>query len=206
MQPLWLLKYLPNMPASHIAIYNDFRGPSNSLTLREASGNSAIGEAFQTIARGSADIMIAGATGTRIHPLRTVHGLLQEQIAGGDDPEKLSRPFEKGRNGMVMGEGAGALILESLESAQQRGATIFAEVAGATSSIAVNKRGVADFRTGVRNVLRVLLERAQIEPRQLGHVHAHGLSTVRADQEEAQALSDVLSDPGACVGRQELLR
>ena len=62
--PLWLLKYLPNMPASHLAIYNDMRGPNNSLTLREASSNLAIGEAFRTIARGHADMMVAGATGT----------------------------------------------------------------------------------------------------------------------------------------------
>ena len=79
--PLWLLKYLPNMPASHIAIYNDLRGPSNSLTMREASANSAIGEAGHLIARGSADKMIAGATGTRVHPLRTLHVVLQEEIA-----------------------------------------------------------------------------------------------------------------------------
>ena len=75
--PLWLLKYLPNMPASHIAIYNDLRGPNNSLTLREASSNLAVGEAYCTIARGSADILVAGATGTRIHPLRTLHVALQ---------------------------------------------------------------------------------------------------------------------------------
>ena len=79
--PLWLLKYLPNMPASHIAIYNDLRGPSNSLTMREASANLAIGEASQLIARGAADTIVAGATGTRVHPLRTLHVVLQEEIA-----------------------------------------------------------------------------------------------------------------------------
>ena len=80
-EPLWLLKYLPNMPASHIAIYNDLRGPSNSITLREASANLAIAEAANTILRGSADAMVAGATGTRVHPVRTVHVLLQEEVA-----------------------------------------------------------------------------------------------------------------------------
>ena len=68
--PLWLLKYLPNMPASHIAIYNDMRGPNNSITLREPAANLAVAEAYTTIARGSADAIIAGATGTRVHPLR----------------------------------------------------------------------------------------------------------------------------------------
>ena len=93
-EPLWLLKYLPNMPASHVAIFNDLRGPSNSLTVREASANLAVAEAMTIIKRGSADIMISGSTGSRIHPLRTVHMALQEQLAdrhteaSGGDPEK----------------------------------------------------------------------------------------------------------------------
>ena len=81
--PLWLLKYLPNMPASHVAIYNDLRGPNNSITLREASSNLAVAEAYCTIVRGHADIMIAGATGTRLHPLRTVHVALAGGVCGG---------------------------------------------------------------------------------------------------------------------------
>src|SRR5947207_177579 len=75
MAPLWMLKYLPNMPASHIAIYNDLRGPNNSLTMREAAGNLAIGEAFRTIQRGHASMMVAGATGTRILPMQAIHAL-----------------------------------------------------------------------------------------------------------------------------------
>ena len=73
MSPLWLLKYLPNMPASHVAIYNDLRGPSNSLTLREAGSNLAVGEAFQIIRRGHADMMVCGATGTRLHTMKLMH-------------------------------------------------------------------------------------------------------------------------------------
>ena len=85
--PLWLLKYLPNMPASHIAIYNDLRGPSNSITMREASANLSIAEAYCTIKRGSADVMLAGATGTRLHALRRIHATTQEQIGNGQaDP------------------------------------------------------------------------------------------------------------------------
>ena len=104
--PLWLLKFLPNMPASHIAIYNEFRGPNNSITMREAAANLAIGEAFCLIVRNAADIFVTGATGTRIHPLRTVHICLQEEIAiNGVAPEKASRPFDRDRTGMVLGEG-----------------------------------------------------------------------------------------------------
>ena len=85
-EPTWLLKYLPNMPASHIAILNDLQGPSNSLTVREASANLAVGEATTIIRRGSADAMVVGSTGSRIHPLRTVHVVLQEALADRNAP------------------------------------------------------------------------------------------------------------------------
>ncbi|HEX2476515.1 MAG TPA: beta-ketoacyl synthase N-terminal-like domain-containing protein, partial [Lacipirellulaceae bacterium] len=108
MAPLWMLKYLPNMPASHIAIFNDLRGPNNSLTMREAAGNLAIAEAFRTIQRGHASLMVAGATGTRILPMQAIHALQTEHMAADNgDPTKASRPFDKDRTGMVAGEGAG---------------------------------------------------------------------------------------------------
>ena len=94
-EPLWLLKYLPNLPASHIAIFNDLRGPNNSLTMREASSNLAVAEAYCTIVRGHADAMLAGATGTKVHPARTIHVVTQEEVAVRDgDPAQLSRPFD----------------------------------------------------------------------------------------------------------------
>jgi 3-oxoacyl-[acyl-carrier-protein] synthase II len=190
--PLWLLKYLPNMPASHIAIYNELRGPSNSLTMREASANSAIGEAAHLIARGSADKMIAGATGTRVHPLRTLHVVLQEEIAtGGDDPTTICRPFDKNRCGMVLGEGAGAIMLESLESAQTRGAKILGEIVGSGSSAVMNSHGVGDLRQAAVIAMRQALHRTGLDLDQLGHVHAHGVSTSRSDAEEAQAIAEV---------------
>ena len=88
MSPLWLLKYLPNMPASHIAIFNDLRGPNNSVTVREAASNVAIGEAFHTIRRGHADCIVSGATGTRVHPTKTTHAIFQEQLANTTLPPK----------------------------------------------------------------------------------------------------------------------
>ena len=134
-EPLWLLKYLPNMPASHVAIYNDFRGPSNSITLREASSNLSVAESVTTIRRGAADAVLAGSTGSRVHPLRTLHCSMQEQLAEkGQQPETASRPFDSGRTGMVIGEGAGVLILEELECALARGATIHGEIVGYGSS------------------------------------------------------------------------
>ncbi len=192
--PLWLLKYLPNMPASHIAIYNDLRGPSNSLTMREASANAAIGEAADLIARGSADKMLAGATGTRVHPLRTLHVVMQEEIAsGGDQPSQASRPFDKDRRGMVLGEGAGAVMLESLESALARGVPILGEIVGSGSSAVISRHGVGDLRQASTIALRQALGSGRLDPAQVGHVHAHGASTVRSDAEEAQAIADVFA-------------
>lgn len=189
--PLWLLKFLPNMPASHIAIYNDLRGPNNSITHREASSNLALAEAFCTIRRGSAERMVVGATGTRIHPLRTVHVVLQEELATGDDPTRLARPFDANRRGIVLGEGAGAVILEELESAEVRGASILGEITGYGSSTVLERGGHARCDRAIENVLRQSLERAELTPQQIGHVHAHGLGTQKSDAEEAQAIDRV---------------
>jgi 3-oxoacyl-[acyl-carrier-protein] synthase II len=199
--PLWLLKYLPNMPASHIAIYNDLRGPSNSLTMREASAHLALGEASHIIARGAADTIVAGATGTRVHPLRTLHVVLQEEIAcdGETAPGQVCRPFDLHRSGMVLGEGAGALVLEALDTARARGATILGEVVGSGSCARMDARGVGDLRGAVESALRQTLRTARLVPDDVGHVHAHGLSTRRSDAAEAQAIHHVFADRTAPV-------
>src|SRR5690606_9693160 len=94
MEPLWLLKYLPNMPACHIGIFADAQGPNNSLTQAEASGNLVLGEAMRIIGRGNADIMIAGTTGVRIHAVKALHAALWDTLAAGpEDPARRSRPF-----------------------------------------------------------------------------------------------------------------
>jgi 3-oxoacyl-[acyl-carrier-protein] synthase II len=195
--PLWLLKYLPNMPASHIAIYNDMRGPNNSITLREASSNLAVAEAFCTIQRGHADIMLAGATGTRLHPLRTVHTVLQEEIAPGEDePERLCRPFDRDRRGMVLGEGAAAVVLEALETARARGATVLGEVVGYGSSASMTPQGGADSRQALQNVIVQALGKAGLKPGDVGHIHAHGLATRKDDIDEAAAIVAIFGDNG----------
>lgn len=195
MNPLWLLKYLPNMPACHVAIYMDLRGPNNSITQREASANFAVGEAYRTILRGSADIMVAGATGTRVHLMKTLHALQQEEIAGnGVAPEAASRPFDKARTGMVLGEGAGAIILEDLDKAVARGATIYGEVLAGASSTVIDRDLVARRDMALANVMRRALQESRISVSDLGHIHAHGLSTRTADQEESVALQQVLGD------------
>lgn len=192
MSPLWLLKYLPNMPASHIAIYNDLRGPNNSLTLREASSNAAVTEAFQTISRGRADIMLAGATGTRLHPMKIVHVVQQEEVAPGNgDPSRASRPFDRNRTGMVLGEGAGAVVLEELASAEARGATIYAEVLGGAARSVSDRSLVAHRDQAMRNALAAALQNTGLRADDVGHLNAHGLSTRAGDIEEAWAIDQV---------------
>ena len=173
MSPLWLLKYLPNMPASHVAIFNDLRGPSNSLTMREAGSNLAVGEAYQIIRRGNADAMVCGATGTRLHAMKIVHAVSQEEVACGDgDPTKVSRPFDRNRSGMVLGEGAGAIVIEELAHAQARGATIYGEIVAASSRAAAAppaccpaKSGPGQRAAGVAARLRLPTGRDRSPPR-----------------------------------------
>lgn len=192
--PLWLLKYLPNMPASHIAIYNDLRGPNNSITVREASAGAALTEAYSTISRGNADVLVVGATGSRIHPLRSVHTDMQEKLAANqDDPTTMSRPFSAGRDGSVLGEGAGAMICETLEHAQARGANILGEIVGYGSSAVGPAFGEDFLRAAIANVLRAAL--GDEDKSNIGHLHAHGLSTVECDAQESAAINDVFGPP-----------
>lgn len=200
MFPLWLLKYLPNMPACHIAIFCDARGPNNTLTETEASGNLAIGEAARIIARGSADVMVAGATGSRVHPLGTVQACLIEELSHRNgDPREASRPFDAARDGMVVGEGAGCLILEELRHAQQRGAPIYAEVIGMGSACCALPDGTPQWQKAMRLAMQNALRDAQLQPPQVGHINAHGLGTRLGDVLESKAILEVFGDGGRKV-------
>ena len=193
--PLWLLKYLPNMPACHVAIYNDLRGPNNSITQREASSNLAVAEATSTIQRGAADFMVTGATGCRVHPLRSVHTVLQEELATDvDDPANACRPFDRDRQGTVLGEGAASLMLESLDVAESRSAKIFGEVVGYGSSSVMSPSGNARRGKALSNVLKQALQSSGIDPSDIGHIHAHGLGTKQCDAEEGDAIRQVFGE------------
>lgn len=192
LNPLWLLKYLPNMPAGHLAIYNDLRGPSNSITQREASANLAVGEAAEIIIRGQSDRMVAGATGTWVHPTKTIHAVLQSEVVENGVPaESACRPFDRGRQGMVPGEGSAAIILEELETARARGATIWGEVIGAGSCQVASRHLVANRQQAMTQVMQAALRDAEMQPNEIGHVHAHGLSARQSDIEEATAIGNV---------------
>jgi 3-oxoacyl-[acyl-carrier-protein] synthase II len=192
MNPLWMLSYLPNMPGSHIAIFSDLRGPNNSLTMREASGLLAIREAAQTIERGHADRMLAGATGTRIHAMKTVHATQTEQLAKPElPPHEASRPFDAERTGMVVGEGAGAVVLEEWETARARGANIYGEIVGTGSSAVSDMATHGGQQQAVVNAARMALgfDAGKPQPPEpVGHVSAHAMGTPVGDVEEAAAL------------------
>lgn len=191
MTPLWLLKYLPNMPASHIAIYCQFCGPSNSITLREASGLVAVGEAARIIADGHADLMVVGATGCRLHPMKIVHALGQEQVVTEGEPSAACQPFDRQRRGMVLGEGAAAIVLECYESAVNRGAPLYGKIAATAAACKIGPSWETDPAGALRSVLRVLVsENGQIG-RQVSFISAQGLGTQSGDRAEAQAIAGV---------------
>jgi 3-oxoacyl-[acyl-carrier-protein] synthase II len=139
--------------------------------------------------------MLAGATGTRVHPMKMVHALTQEEVAGnGVDAASASRPFDLNRSGMVLGEGAGTIVLEELETARARGARIYAEVVGTASSSVASKEGISHRETALANVMAGSLRDAGCKPADVGHVHAHGLSTRSCDEDEARAIRRVFEN------------
>ncbi len=198
--PLWLLKYLPNMPASHVAIYNDLRGPSNSLTVREASNNLSLAEATAVIRRGVADAMLVGSTGSYIHPLRSLHASGQVTLARDrSNPAEMSRPFDADRDGMVLGEGAGAMVIESLESAQRRGAKIYGEVVATAASTVGPRPGRDHVRLAISNIVRGLSERAGDALSGKWHLHAAGRGDVDNDASEAMGIRDAIGSQANSV-------
>lgn len=193
MEPLWLLRYLPNMPACHISISSDARGPSNSLTLDDASGNAVLGEAMRVLLRGHADIIITGTTGTTLHPIKTLNLALWDDLAKTPEaPEARCRPFDKSRSGRVVGEGACTFILEDRAHAEKRGAKIWARLLGTGSSCVFTMPGtVTGIRRSLANAMQSALRNAGLELGDIGHINAHGLGTRESDVEESKAVIDV---------------
>jgi 3-oxoacyl-[acyl-carrier-protein] synthase II len=188
-EPLWLLKSLPNMSACHIAIYHDFQGPNNSITQRETAANIAIAEAYRIISDGDADAMIVGGTGTTMLPMAYIHQLMEDDEVSNDN--ETCRPFDLHRSGSVAGEGAAMVVLEELNSALDRGAKIYGEICGTGSSTVINGSHQAKREQAVANVIKMALKNANASVDQVGHIHAHGLSTQKTDREEARAIRNI---------------
>ncbi len=192
--PLWLLKYLPNMAACHLAIAFDARAHNNTIALSETSSLLAVMEAAQVIRRGGADVMLAGGLGTRVQPTAIPYrgeATLSHRI---DDPRGASRPFDATRDGMINGEGSGVFVLESRVHAEARGAVVLARVVSASSSFEPQSPGQPNTGRAIRHTITAVMAQSRITPEQLSHVNAHGVSTIEDDITEALAIRDTLGD------------
>jgi 3-oxoacyl-[acyl-carrier-protein] synthase II len=193
--PLWMLKYLPNMIACHVAISQDARGPNNTITLEEVSSLLALIESATVIQRGAADVMICGGTGSRVHLMRIMYRGDVHWSHRCDEPHRASRPFDAERDGGVIGEGAAAFILERRAHAEARGAPILARFLGFGRGFEPAMLGrYATRGNGIRHAIRSALRSAGLEPPQIGHVNANGSSMIEPDRIEAQAIHDCLGD------------
>ena len=192
-EPIWLLKYLPNMLACHISILTDCQGPSNTITEAESASTLAIGEATRIIARGRADVMITGGADSKIHPLSLVRMTLLDQMSHWKgDPSQSCKPFDVRRDGWVPGEGAGILILEEREHALRRGAKVYGEILGYGSGCDARPGGGLDpDGIGTEIAVKAALRDAGLAPEGVGHVNAHGSATRASDLAEARALRRV---------------
>jgi 3-oxoacyl-[acyl-carrier-protein] synthase II len=188
MPPLWMLKYLPNMIACHVSIMHNAQGPSNTITETDVASLLALGEAFRIIRRDQGDVFLTGGGESKINPLSLSRQSLWQPLSKRSDaPEKASRPFEKKRDGMVLGEGSGVFVMEELEHAKKRGASIYAEVVGFGASFDRKRDG-----RGIARAARAALAEAGITPDQLDHVNAHGLSVAELDVAEARGIAEII--------------
>lgn len=188
MPPLWMLKYLPNMIACHVSIMHNAQGPSNTITETDVASLLALGEAFRIIRRDQADVFLTGGGESKINPLSLSRQSLWQPLSKRcDAPEKASRPFDKKRDGMVLGEGSGVFLMEELGHAKTRGASIYAEVVGFGASFDRKRDG-----RGIARAARAALAEADITPDQLDHVNAHGLSVGELDIAEARGIAEVI--------------
>jgi 3-oxoacyl-[acyl-carrier-protein] synthase II len=191
--PLWMLKYLPNMPACHISILHDAQGPNNSITESDAASLLALGEAHRILGRGAADFFLVGGCESKINPVSMVrHCLFDNLSRRNDDPERAMRPFDSGRDGYVMGEGSAVLCLETAAHAEKRGANILAEVAGFGSAFDRDYSG-----KGLARAVRAALKEANMTPGDIGAVVCHGLANEKLDRFEARGLAEVFGPEGA---------
>jgi 3-oxoacyl-[acyl-carrier-protein] synthase II len=187
---------IPNMAAGNVAIALGVRGPNVCTVTACASGSHAIGDAYKIIQRGEADVMLAGGTESVITPLGIAAFASARTLSSrNDEPTKASRPFELNRDGFVMGEGAGVVVLESLEHAQARGARIYAEVVGyGLTGDAHHMTAPAPGGEGVARAMRLALADAGMTIDDVDYVNAHGTSTPLNDKLETQAMKAVFGE------------
>jgi 3-oxoacyl-[acyl-carrier-protein] synthase II len=194
--PFLIPMMISDSAAGMVAIRYGVRGPNMALATACASGSNAIGEAAEIIRRGSADVMFAGASEASIVALAmggmNVMGALSTRNG---DPQRASRPFDKDRDGFMMGEGAGILVLESLEHAQARGVEILCEVNGyGTSDDAYHVSAPAENGAGAALSMQYALDNAELKTEEIGYINAHGTSTPLNDKSETAAIKTVFGE------------
>jgi 3-oxoacyl-[acyl-carrier-protein] synthase II len=198
--PLWLLRQLPNMPACHVAIEHDCQGPNNTITNGEASALLALSEAIRVIHRNQADVMVVGAGSSNIHPVDIARLNLYERLSQRhDDPTRACRPFDRDRDGTIVGEGAAVFVIERYSHAVARGADIYAEILGVGGGCDGRGHENGAGGTGIVRAIRSVLKRSRLKTSEIGHINAHGKSTQRDDLVEARAYHKVLGDDAAKI-------
>jgi 3-oxoacyl-[acyl-carrier-protein] synthase II len=193
LNPLAELEQEPNMPAGHLASLFDAQGPNINCLTACAASSQAVGEAVEIIRRGEADIMLAGGTHTMIHPFGvTGFNLLTALSMRNDEPTRASRPFDRDRDGFVLGEGAGMVVLEDLEMAKARGARIYGEIVGYGSTAdAFRITDAHPEGRGAISCMRMALADAGLGADDIDYINAHGTSTSVNDKVESLAIKQV---------------
>ena len=193
--PLLVPMMISNMAGGNVAMHYGLKGKSINVVTACATGTNSIGEAFRSIQYGEADVMVAGGTESAITPLGMAGFAALTALSTNEDPETASRPFDKDRDGFVMGEGAGIVVLESLEHAQKRGAKILAEVVGyGGSNDAFHITSPAEDGSGAAYAMEMALKDAGIAPEKIDYINAHGTSTHHNDLFETMAVKKALGD------------
>jgi 3-oxoacyl-[acyl-carrier-protein] synthase II len=194
--PYFIPSVLVDVASGQIAISLGLRGPNYAPVSACATGSTAIGEAAEVVRRGDADAVLAGGTEACLHPLILAGFCAMRGLAAEEEhPPRASRPFDLTREGFVMGEGAAVLVLEELEAAKARGATIYAEVLGYGASNDAHHLAQPDPESvGVVEMMQAALGRAEVEPTRVGYVNAHGTSTPLGDLAETKAIREVFGD------------
>lgn len=194
--PFFIPKMILDIAAGHISMRHGFRGPNFAVVSACASSTHALIEAFHYIKLGKADVMVAGGSEAVVCDAGVAgFNAMKALSERNDDPKTASRPFDKDRDGFVMGEGSGAVVLEELEHAIRRGATIYAEIAGAGATAdAYHITAPHPEGLGALNVMRASLEEAGMKPEDIDYINVHGTSTPLGDIAETKAILGVFGD------------
>jgi 3-oxoacyl-[acyl-carrier-protein] synthase II len=195
--PFFIPMLIINLAPGHISIRYGAKGPNLSSVSACATGTHSIGDAFHIIARGDADVMIAGGTESTVTPLGIGGFAAMKALSdsNNDTPEKASRPFDKGRDGFVLAEGAGIVIMEEYESARKRGAKIYAEVVGyGLTGDAFHMTAPSPGGEGAARCMKMALKNAGVSPDKVTYINAHGTSTPFNDLNESLAIKSVFGD------------